>query len=316
MTITELMKCHEIQLLESYVVNGEVIIEVLLGLKKTQDTGEMRWLPTHTSPSHTEQVTTACRQRKNVRKSLKSGELRCVPIELSETETNCLMIVADSFTAEQTLMLDALVQIYVNYNILIQQSEKDKLTGLLNRSSLERRYNSLVEKQMQMQRELQATNEKRNLSQQDSTWLALIDIDHFKKINDTFGHLCGDEVLLRLSQYMKGMFRKSDLLFRYGGEEFLIILEPISKSAAVQKLEAFRKFVGHADFPLIEKITISIGFTSISSNEYYQNAIERADKALYYAKENGRNAVYSYEDLKEKGAIYTTDIDAGDVDLF
>ena len=213
-------------------------------------------------------------------------------------------------------MLDALVQIYMNYSVLIEQSEKDKLTGLLNRSSLERRFTVLLEKQAQEQREEAKGSDSRLMSEQDKTWLALIDIDHFKQINDVFGHLCGDEVLLKLSQYMKSLFRKSDLLFRYGGEEFLIILEPIGFDAALQKLNSFREFISRAEFPLIEQLTISVGFTCVSADEYYQNAIERADRALYFAKDNGRNAVYNFEQLEQEGRFRHAPSQGGDVDLF
>ena len=114
---------------------------------------------------------------------------------------------------------------------------------------------------------------------------------------------------------MKAFFRSSDLLFRFGGEEFLIILEPIPHEMAERMLELFRNKVANSNFPLIEKITISGGYVKINNLHYSIDFIEKADQALYYAKNNGRNCIYNYELLVEKGELLAQ-IKSGNIEIF
>ena len=125
--------------------------------------------------------------------------------------------------------------------------------------------------------------------------VALVDIDDFKKINDTYGHLVGDCVLREVAKRMREVLRKSDFVFRYGGEEFLILLPYTSKKAVVKVLEKVRQSVIKEPircrgFTL--NVSISIGAASLNENpEYLERVIELADKRLYKAKKTGKNKV-------------------------
>ena len=125
--------------------------------------------------------------------------------------------------------------------------------------------------------------------------LLLLDIDHFKHYNDSFGHLEGDKVLVRISQIIRSCLRKLDTAYRYGGEEFTVILPETTCEEARNVAERIRNAVKAEKFdPETENditITISIGVTQYSPEEELSAFIQRADKAMYSSKQNGRNKV-------------------------
>jgi len=179
-----------------------------------------------------------------------------------------------------------LTNIFANLMRLIDRFERDPLTGLFNRQSFEHRFADLIEYQQQ--------NPSRDRSA-GGTWLAIADIDHFKRVNDTYGHLFGDEILLLISQIMRQSFRFDDLLFRYGGEEFIIILNNTNETGARQALERFCAAIRVYEFPRLKAMTMSVGWAAVAVREFSTDVIHKADKALYYAKDNGRDRVVSYE---------------------
>ena len=126
--------------------------------------------------------------------------------------------------------------------------------------------------------------------------LALIDIDHFKQINDTYGHIVGDSVLRRLSHELKENLRTEDLAGRYGGDEFCVILPNRSLAQAREIMERLRQVFGnyqHADDPEL-RVCVSLSIGLAACRPEYQNAsswLNEADKALYIAKNTGRNKV-------------------------
>jgi diguanylate cyclase (GGDEF)-like protein len=127
--------------------------------------------------------------------------------------------------------------------------------------------------------------------------LLLLDIDHFKHYNDNFGHLEGDKVLVKISQMIRSCLRKLDTAYRYGGEEFTVILPETSCEEAVLVAERIRKTVKNLNFePENGKklsITISIGVTQYEAEEQLSTFIQRADRAMYLSKQHGRNRVTS-----------------------
>jgi diguanylate cyclase (GGDEF)-like protein len=147
-------------------------------------------------------------------------------------------------------------------------------------------------------------------------WLAVMDIDHFKRINDSFGHIIGDEVLILLSQLMRDSFRLHDQLFRFGGEEFVAVLRTGSAEDTARILERFRERVAENAFPLVGQVTISIGYTLVDPLDTPTELVARADSALYYAKQNGRNLVACYEDLRTAGLIGGGQAKAAEIELF
>lgn len=125
--------------------------------------------------------------------------------------------------------------------------------------------------------------------------LLLLDIDHFKAYNDTFGHLEGDKILVRIGRIIKSCLRKMDTAYRYGGEEFTIILPGTPGEEAKTVAERLRAAVAAQDFagndPADIRITISIGVTQYCHEEPISSFVQRADQAMYQSKQNGRNKV-------------------------
>ena len=131
----------------------------------------------------------------------------------------------------------------------------------------------------------------------------MIDIDHFKKINDQFGHLYGDEILIEFARLLEQSLRRQDWIFRYGGEEFAAIIEDISPQHIETVLNRFREKVTQYAFAFSCKVTVSIGCARIEPGGASPMTIDKADKALYYSKEHGRNRVSVYESLLKSGCI-------------
>jgi len=218
-------------------------------------------------------------------------------------------------------LIKAITRIYGNFIHLLVESERDKLTGLFNRCTFEVRLKRLLVKQAELITDQKADDQKvvverRAESHGQQAWLVMLDIDHFKKVNDDFGHVYGDEVLLIFSQVMRDVFRKKDLQFRFGGEEFVVILEPIPLEHAKSALERFRLSIEQYEFPQVGHISVSIGFAKITQQDYPLEVLNFADKALYYAKENGRNQVHNYHELVQQGRINHVEHAVGDIELF
>jgi diguanylate cyclase (GGDEF)-like protein len=119
----------------------------------------------------------------------------------------------------------------------------------------------------------------------------LLDIDHFKRVNDTYGHDTGDFVLRKITELIKENVRRSDILARYGGEEFVIILPETDVKGTSRQIERMRKIIEKTSFDGVGNLTISAGITSYTGKDSSKSMITRADKALYLAKEDGRNRV-------------------------
>jgi diguanylate cyclase (GGDEF)-like protein len=130
-----------------------------------------------------------------------------------------------------------------------------------------------------------------------------IDIDHFKEVNDRFGHLHGDEVLVILARILQSSFRKTDLIYRFGGEEFVVIVYVDDRGDAEMTFERLRRSIENHVFPQVGKVTVSIGITEIKDTSIPVELLGRADQALYYAKTHGRNQVAFYEALVAAGQI-------------
>lgn len=223
-----------------------------------------------------------------------------------------------SLPPQQAKVVDGILLIYQNYYKLLNDAQTDKLTGLLNRKTFDESFDKIFISICKKSQAGLYPNNRRRAQGVESYWLAVMDIDHFKQVNDTFGHICGDEVLLTMSQLMKRCFREEDLLFRFGGEEFVIILSlnQDDPECARNTLERFRATVASYDFPLAGKVTISIGTVKIHGQAFPANLLGMADQALYYAKQHGRNRVCFFEELLDAGEIQTSTSTAGEIELF
>lgn len=164
------------------------------------------------------------------------------------------------------------------YHRAVQSALIDPLTGVKNRSTMDHA----------MHREIELSRRQgRSLS------VILLDIDHFKQINDRFGHLYGDQALRAVAQCTEKSIRDSDMLFRYGGEEFLILLSGTSLDGTRMLAERIRREVetlqSVSDHQL--QVTVSLGVTELREQDDAKGLFERADTALYQAKQAGRNRV-------------------------
>ena len=176
---------------------------------------------------------------------------------------------------------------WVRYNEMRQgelavQASTDELTGILNRRS----FTSFIK--------LEFINAKKNFSPFS---LAIIDIDYFKQVNDEYGHLVGDEILIDLANLMKSSFRSTDKVCRWGGEEYAILLPGTSLPNAVSAIDHFRQKIENHEYQSSSntiKYTISAGVSeSLTIDKNIDDLIKRADEALYKAKSSNRNCVRS-----------------------
>ena len=149
----------------------------------------------------------------------------------------------------------------------------DDLTGTANRRGMER---VLHERGDQLMRPVA---------------LLLFDIDHFKLVNDRFGHRIGDEVLASIAQLIKSQLRPGDTIYRWGGEEFLVVASGTGFEAAISLAERVRHIVSASVHPVAGTATVSVGVSMCSNGESLEVALQLADEALYLAKEQGRNRV-------------------------
>ena len=217
-------------------------------------------------------------------------------------------------TDAEVRLVCSILRIYRNYQGLLDYSERDTLTGLLNRKTFEESFLRVV-----VHAPVPDTHQRvetRRLVPSGSSWLGVIDIDHFKRVNDNFGHLIGDEVLLLLSRLMRTSFRFHDHLYRFGGEEFVVLMRCGNPADAALAFERLRGNVEHYAFPQVGTITISVGFTELRPGDTPSGAFERADKAVYHVKANGRNQVAHHADLVAAGLIVDETRDNSDVELF
>lgn len=201
-----------------------------------------------------------------------------------------------------------MIKIHANYAKLLFDSERDTLTGLYNRKKMEQKMSELLSARI--------SGFNREQDKDKGDYLAVFDIDHFKRVNDNYGHLIGDEVLLIFSGLVRNALRDVDWVFRYGGEEFVALIKGVSPQVIGVILERIRVKVQDHPFPQVGQITVSTGYTPIIDQVLPPHVFEEADKALYYAKEHGRNQVCAYRELLSRGELKQEEHISGSVELF
>lgn len=205
-----------------------------------------------------------------------SGDLKAAATVFAEDELGTLA----SDINKMASSLDKL------YGQLAVMAKTDQLTGLFNRHGFA---------------EIEAREINSAERYDNPLTLAMLDIDHFKKVNDTYGHSVGDVVISTIADFCKEMFRDCDYSFRYGGEEFVVLMPQTTMLDAVGPMERFRKAVeekqinaeGHT-----LSVTVSIGLAQHNKEEPGGQFLKNADQALYEAKESGRNRTVSCEAKK------------------
>jgi diguanylate cyclase (GGDEF)-like protein len=213
------------------------------------------------------------------------------------TNTTCIMQLTQldkiSFDQVQTTLLKQLSEqiLHVMQRLLLlddlqDKALKDPLTGLLNRRHAESVLSGLCD----------------TANRQQSMSLILIDIDHFKAINDTYGHQAGDAVLKNIGVLLRGHVRSQDIVYRYGGEEFCMVLLDTSPEVALKRADKIRRAVKYItnsfNGKVLPPLTISLGVASFPSHgEIPETLLTMADKALYWAKNHGRDRVASVDQM-------------------
>lgn len=227
-----------------------------------------------------------------------------IPIIVNNNVTDILDIHGHKLTSNTKNIIHGFISIFSNFLTVIDDNEHDTLTGLLNRKTFDLRLSELIAIADENNSIITNSEEERR-TEKDQTyhWAGILDIDYFKSINDKFGHVFGDEILLLFSNLMEKSFRSNDLLFRYGGEEFVVVLTPTTEASALKVYERFLKTLEEFDFPQVGRVTASIGMVKIADQEHATTVLEHADQALYYAKEHGRNQVCHYHSLIKNGDI-------------
>jgi len=220
----------------------------------------------------------------NLTNSVKAFEIdkTFIPVEIKTGDEIGLLSKAFNKMAEKATFKSLSLQ--GDFNRVKKERDKalvesilDPLTGLSNRKFMAVELNKLM---------LSSKRYGTNLS------LMIIDLDHFKKVNDTFGHVIGDIVLKAISKVIKQAMRASDLTIRYGGEEFIVVMDHTASDEALTKAETLRKEVEAMRIDELKgsKITISIGVTELCKEDSsIESFVARADEALYKAKNSGRN---------------------------
>jgi diguanylate cyclase (GGDEF)-like protein len=253
------------------------------------------------------------------RLSLEEGFANSVPLPSGGTETlhpvvneagvsagMLRMRTRRALDARELFLVGGILQIIRNHLALIDYGERDTLTGLLNRKTFEHQF-----------ARLQTALRDSPTDHDAASWIGLVDVDRFKSVNDRYGHVFGDEVLLLVSQIIQRSFRSADKAYRFGGEEFAILLQGTTEETTARVLERLRATVEQHKFPQVGSVTISVGWTRIRQSDTPVNAIERADAALYHAKHSGRNLVFQHEALQAASKLSDGGAaNAGDIELF
>ena len=166
---------------------------------------------------------------------------------------------------------------------LSQKIERDELTAAFNRQFLNNHITSII----------------KNLENNKYLGVGFLDIDHFKNVNDTYGHNVGDVVLKQFANSIKASIRSDDFLIRWGGEEFIVLMKTTSIEALFRVAEHIRNVIEKSSFDTVGTITCSIGVTLYCPGENINNTIQRADNAMYTSKVQGRNRVHKLLMLDE-----------------
>lgn len=230
-------------------------------------------------------------------------------------------------TAAQLQSVGELHRVFCNMYSLLAYSDRDALTGLLNRKSLDDTFYSAVLDELGegLQTNVAAKSKESTLvanQEQErrhrvppNYWLGTVSVDHFGRIGDKSGHLIAEEVLLLVARIMNNTFRTYDRIYRFGGEQYAVLMHCPDEALVLAAFERFRGNMERFNFPQVGRVTASGGFTRITANDSPSTALERAERTVDYAQHHGGNKVFSHIDLVRKG-FFADAPNIGAVDLF
>ncbi|MBA4381007.1 MAG: GGDEF domain-containing protein [Sideroxydans sp.] len=222
-------------------------------------------------------------------------------------------------TPEQYKVLSGLTEYLSNHVGLLDYGETDSLTRLPNRKTFDKHLYEVLTQAAIDERVTSSTtdgNYRRQPKPDAHHWLAVLDIDHFKSVNDTYGHLIGDEVLIMFARLIRESFRFQDQIFRFGGEEFVVVTQPTDAESIKKVFDRFRQNVETHSFSQVGRVTVSIGYSQLTTSDTPPDVIDRSDEALYYVKQNGRNGLASYEELVASNKLTAKHFQSSDIELF
>jgi diguanylate cyclase (GGDEF)-like protein len=224
-----------------------------------------------------------------------------MPIWIGDKADTILEIVrSDQFAADMVPMVVGIVGVYRNFQNLLDYSERDSLTGLLNRKTFDGQLSRMLQTGGAQALSAPEPQERANEAGQ---WLVVADIDFFKSVNDRFGHVYGDEVLILVANMLVSSFRADDRVFRFGGEEFVILLRSATSEQAHTIIERFRTNVAAHVFPQVGTVTVSLGYVQVRPGDSPVASLGHADQALYHAKTHGRNRTCHYDEIVATGQL-------------
>lgn len=215
-------------------------------------------------------------------KTEKDTALIAIAVQLGNAQMLVVRQLREDYAERTTIMRSARVQLLENRElsnslaIFKEKSRIDGLTRIFNRGT----FSDLLQDEI-----------KRSQILRYPLTLLILDIDDFKKVNDTYGHLTGDRVLQGLGETLKASLRRNDIVARYGGEEFAVLLANENFDQAVIIAEKIRNNIAMMEIHDTPRITVSIGCTAYLTDEPTEAFIKRADEALYEAKRSGKNRV-------------------------
>ena len=211
--------------------------------------------------------------------------MRC---QFADGSYHWMRIICKTIYDEEQNPLDAIGKLS---NIDSEMAKKDRLRDQAQRDGLTRLYNA------ESSRELM-TDQLSTLQMGERCALLILDIDHFKSINDTYGHLAGDAALSRAAQAIRSAIRTGDELVRYGGDEFLLLFHDMPRNALKKKLESIRAAVESLEFPEYPGLRITVSIGCAHAVGPLADTVQKADQALYHAKAAKNRTVLYKEDLQ------------------
>lgn len=218
--------------------------------------------------------------------------------------------------------IDQLRHLYRNMFNLLAYSDRDALTGLLNRKSLDDAFYSAVLEELDgVTGEANASpptggpEQERRHRVPANYWLGLAEVDQFRLISAKHGHLIAEEVLLLVARILNNTFRTYDQIYRFDGEHFGVLMHCPQEAVVLAAFERFRANVEKFNFLQVGRITVSCGFTMVMADDSPSSALEKTERTVDFAKRNGHNKVCSHLELVRSG-LFGDVVKAGAVDLF
>jgi diguanylate cyclase (GGDEF)-like protein len=324
-TLQKLNSTTEVRALEVFTHGGATYVRPRTWLQDDElvSTDSEAASDPHREPLQNYPALCQCIEKREIRATAsvqKSRYTLWLPVWMHDNVSTCLEITQSRpFSPHKLDVIQGIFHVYQNYQSLLDYSERDALTGLLNRKTFDEQFSrnptaGLTRRVSPAATDLPGNDESSCDEPAVEQWLAVVDIDHFKQVNDRFGHLYGDEVLILVANILRSSFRSHDRIFRFGGEEFVVLLRSTNLATAHKVFNRFRLAVQEYHFPQVGQVTVSMGFVSTSKGSPVE-ILGQADQALYHAKENGRNQVCFYDDLVASGHL-TTKVANDSVELF